>query len=81
MHAAPRVRKAVPSKAVRIRKMKYEARFGESAVPREQQQKRKAVIRQICCCISTGNYPVQDNVQFFVRILESVVPRNKETVP
>jgi hypothetical protein len=41
------VRKDVPSKAVRIRKTKYEARFGDSAVPREQPRKRKAVIIQI----------------------------------
>jgi hypothetical protein len=44
---APIVRKDVPSNAVRIRKMKYDGRFGDNAVPREHPKKRKAVIRQI----------------------------------
>lgn len=44
------MRKEVPSKAVRIRKTKNEARLGESAVPREQQAKRNAVEMQTCSC-------------------------------
>lgn len=47
IHEAPIVRKEVPSKAVRIRKMKYDTKFGESAVPREQPQNNTAVIKQI----------------------------------
>lgn len=42
MTAAPTIRNAVPSKAVSMRKMKKDARFGERAVPREKQPKRKA---------------------------------------
>lgn len=42
MTAAPTIKNAVPSKAVSMRKMKKEARFGERAVPREKQPKRKA---------------------------------------
>jgi hypothetical protein len=47
MQAAPIVRKEVPSKAVRMRKMKYDIRFGESAVPREHARNKVAVIMQI----------------------------------
>lgn len=36
------MRKAVPSKAVSMRKRKKEARFGERAVPREKTPKRQA---------------------------------------
>lgn len=46
MQAAPTIRKEVPSKAVRMRKMKKAARLGERAVPREQTAKRKAVDMQ-----------------------------------
>lgn len=42
MTAAPTIRKAVPSKAVSMRKMKKEARLGERAVPREKTPKRQA---------------------------------------
>jgi hypothetical protein len=44
---APMVRKDVPSKAVRMRKMKYAGRFGAKAVPREHPRKRAAVTRHI----------------------------------
>jgi hypothetical protein len=44
---APIVRKAVPSNAVRIRKMKYDTRFGERAVPSEQPINSIAVIKQV----------------------------------
>lgn len=47
IHDDPMVRKAVPSKAVRMRKIKYATRFGERAVPSEQAVKRKAVTRHI----------------------------------
>lgn len=47
MHEAPIVRNEVPSKAVRIRKIKYDTKFGESAVPSEQPQNSTAVIKQI----------------------------------
>lgn len=42
MTAAPTIRKAVPSKAVSMRKIKKDARLGERAVPREKQPNRKA---------------------------------------
>jgi hypothetical protein len=45
---APMVKKDVPSKAVKMRKMKYAARFGESPVPREQPRNSAAVTRHIC---------------------------------
>jgi len=44
IHADPTRIKAVPSKAVRMRKTKNAARFGASAVPRLQAQKSTAVI-------------------------------------
>jgi formiminotetrahydrofolate cyclodeaminase len=44
--AAPMIRKDVPSKAVRMRKMKKAGRFGARAVPMEQQVKRKAVMME-----------------------------------
>ena len=47
MQDAPMLRNDVPWNAVKIRKTKYDARFGESAVPREQPQKRAAVTTQI----------------------------------
>ena len=50
MQLAPIVKKEVPSNAVRIRKMKYAGRLGESAVPREQPRKSVAVTRHICSC-------------------------------
>jgi hypothetical protein len=45
--AEPTRMKAVPSNAVRIRKMKYEARSGASAVPMLQPRKRTTVVRVI----------------------------------
>ena len=47
MQELPTVRRAVPSKAVRRRKMKNEARLGDKAVPIEQPKKRARVMRQI----------------------------------
>jgi hypothetical protein len=47
MQEAPTIRKAVPSKAVRMRKTKKAARLGASAVPIEQQVKRKPQKMQI----------------------------------
>jgi len=47
MQEAPTIRKLVPSKAVKMRKMKKEARLGDKAVPIEQAKKRIAVIMQI----------------------------------
>jgi hypothetical protein len=44
---APIVKKEVPSNAVKIRKKKYTARFGDRAVPREQRVNKAAVMRQI----------------------------------
>lgn len=41
------MRKEVPWKAVSIRKMKYEARFGANAVPMLKMVKRIAVATQI----------------------------------
>jgi len=47
MTEAPTMRKLVPSKADRQRKMKNAARLGDRAVPRLQQKKRNAVMMQI----------------------------------
>lgn len=44
IHADPTKIKAVPSKAVKMRKTKKAARFGASAVPTLQAQKSTAVI-------------------------------------
>lgn len=43
----PMIRKAVPWKAVKIRKMKNEARLGASAVPTEKAQNRTALAADI----------------------------------
>jgi hypothetical protein len=47
MQAAPMVRKEVPWKAVRMRKMKNAGRLGARAVPMEQAVKRVDVMRDI----------------------------------
>lgn len=47
-HADPTRRKDVPSKAVRIRKMKKAAKFGDSAVPILHPKKSTAVVQVIC---------------------------------
>jgi len=47
MAELPTTRKDVPWKAVRMRKMKYEGRFGASAVPMLNAKKRNALVRNI----------------------------------
>lgn len=53
MTAAPTVRNAVPSKAVSMRKMKKEARFGDKAVPRENKPNRKPHEMETCKLVRT----------------------------
>lgn len=51
-HAEPTSRNAVPSNAVRMRKTKKAARFGERAVPMLQQKNSRAVVHEIWICIA-----------------------------
>jgi hypothetical protein len=46
MQLEPRIRNDVPWKAVRMRKMKNDARLGASAVPIENAKKRLALTMQ-----------------------------------
>jgi hypothetical protein len=47
IHEAPTMRKAVPWKAVRIRKTKNAARLGLAAVPMELPRNKIALVRQV----------------------------------
>jgi hypothetical protein len=52
--AAPTMRKAVPWKAVRMRKTKKETRFGARAVPILKAKKRTADMRHTYSCVRRG---------------------------
>jgi hypothetical protein len=47
IHEAPTMRKAVPWKAVRIRKTKKAAKLGLAAVPMEHPRNRIALVRHV----------------------------------